>query len=111
MVLRYIKDLGENNSLSVRQLTFKTTMILALTRPSRSMDLSKLDIRMRSFTNGGVVFKPTHLSNQSRASKPVEDFFYPSFPQDTYLCPVETLKSYETWTLEFRRMDSDSLQT
>jgi len=66
---------------------------------------------MRSFTNGEVVFKPTHLSKQSRASKPVEDFFYPSFPQDTYLCPVETLKSYETRTLEFRRMDSDSSQT
>jgi len=58
------------------------------------MDLSKLDIRMPSFTNGGVVFKPTHLSKQSHASKPVKYIFYPSFPQDTYLCPVETLKSY-----------------
>jgi len=111
MVLHYIKDLGGNNALSLRQLTLKTTMILALTRPSRSMDLSKLDIRMRSFTNGGMVFKPTHLSKHSRASKPVEDFFYPSFSQDTYLCPVETLESYETRTLEFRKMDSDSPQT
>ena len=34
MVLYYIKDLGSNDSLSLHQLTLKTTMIFVLTRPS-----------------------------------------------------------------------------
>ena len=43
-------------------------MLLALTRPARSVDLSKLDIRARSFTSTGVTFKAQHLSKQSRSS-------------------------------------------
>jgi len=75
------------------------------------MDLSNLDIRMHSYTNEGVIFRPIHLSKQSRASKPVEDFFFPAFPSDVNLCPVKTLRSYEANTLEFRKMESDSPRT
>ena len=46
MVVQYIKKLGPNNDLNLKQLTMKTVMLLALTRPSRSADLSKLDVQM-----------------------------------------------------------------
>ena len=45
VVLRHLKQLGENNSMSLRLLSIKTAMLLALARPSRSMDLSKLDVQ------------------------------------------------------------------
>ena len=111
IVLHYIRDLGSNESLSLHKLTLKTVMLLALTRPSRSMDLSSLDIRMRSFTKDGVIFRPIHLSKQSRASKPIEDFFFPEFSQDVCLCPVAALRAYESQTLPFRNMETDSPQT
>ena len=43
-VLTYIKAMGSNQDLSLKQLTWKVTMLLALTRPSRSTDLSNLDL-------------------------------------------------------------------
>lgn len=43
-VISYLRNLGDNDSLNLRHLTFKTAMLLALTRPSRSANLAKLDI-------------------------------------------------------------------
>ena len=86
-------------------------MLLALTRPSRSMDLSKLDIRFRTYTPTGLIFKAQHLSKQSRPSKPLTDFFYPRFPDDTDVCPVVTIQAYERRTLDFRTPISNSGKT
>ena len=44
-VISYLQSLGDNDSLNLRHLTLKTVMLLALTRPSRSADLAKLDIQ------------------------------------------------------------------
>ena len=62
VVLRYLRGLGENKALSLRLLSLKSAMLLAVTRPARSVDLSKLDIRTCSFTSTGVTFKAQHLS-------------------------------------------------
>ena len=48
-VLNYYKSLEANEGLNLRQLTLETAMLLALTRPSRSADLSQLDIQWRSY--------------------------------------------------------------
>ena len=102
VVIQHIKILGPNKDLSLKQLTMKTVMLLALTRPSQSADLSKLDIQMRSFTSNGVVFRPLHLAKHSRSSRPIADFFFPSFPEDSLICPMVTLKAYEERTIGFR---------
>ena len=88
VVLRYLRGLGENGTLSLRLLTLKSVMLLALTRPARSIDLSKLDIRAHFYTSAGVTFKAQHLSKQSRSLKPLADFFYPRYPEDENICPV-----------------------
>ena len=84
-------------------LTLKTTMLMALTRLSRAADLCSLDIHTRSFVAKGVIFRATHLSKQSRPSKPLNDFFFPAFQEDLIICPVTTLKAYEDRTLQFRK--------
>ena len=65
VVIQHIKGLGTNKDITLKQLTMKTAMLLALTRPSRSADLSKLNLQMRSFKSNGVVFRPVHLAKQS----------------------------------------------
>ena len=55
-VINNLKSLGNNENLTLRQLTLKTVMLLALTRPSKSADLSKLDIGWRSYQSDGVTF-------------------------------------------------------
>ena len=53
---RYLKSMGTNEGLSLTYLTLKTAMLLALTRPSRSADLSNLDVQWRSYQSNGVTF-------------------------------------------------------
>ena len=111
VVLRYLKGLCGNGTLSLRLLTIKSAMLMALTRPARSVDLSKLDIRARSFSEAGVTFTAQHLSKQSRASKPLADFFYPRYPEDQSICPVVTLQAYEARTMEFRAWSTEYKKT
>ena len=91
-----------NDTLSLRLLTLKSALLMALTRPARSVDLSKLDIRARCVSETGVTFKAQHLSKQSRASKPLADFFYPRYPDDQTICQGVSLPVYEARTLELK---------
>ena len=88
--------------LSLKDLTMKTVMLLDFTRPSRSADLSRLNLQLRSFKSNGVVFRPVHLAKKSRSFKPMADFFFPSFDDDPTICPMVTLRAYEKRTEDFR---------
>ena len=93
--------------ITIRMLSLKTTMLMALTRPSCAADLCSLDIQTRSYVAKGMIFRATHLYKQSRPSKLLTDFFFPAFQEDSIICPVATLKAYEDRTLQFRKDDSD----
>ena len=101
-VLSYISSWGSNDSLSLKQLSWKTAMLLALTRPSRSADLSQLSLSGKQYKPAGVTFTPSSLAKQSRQGKPITEFFFPSFQHDSGLCPVVTLKAYEERTVTCR---------
>ena len=101
-VLTMFRADGNSDSLSLQDLTIKTVMLLALTRPCRGADLAELDLNNRSYVPEGVVFQPSHLSKQSRPSHNNISFFFPRFMEDKCLCPVETLKAYERKTTPFR---------
>jgi len=49
-VLRYLENMGPSSSLSLKYLSFKLTMLLALTRPSHSADLASLQLSHRRFS-------------------------------------------------------------
>ena len=104
-VISYLQSLGDNDSLNLRHLTLKTVMLLALTRPSRSADLAKLDIQWMSYQADSVTFRPAHLAKQSRSS------IFPLFKDDPFICPVTTLRAYEERTKEFRDLQSPSPKT
>ena len=101
-VLRYLKSLGPTSSLSLKSLTYKLVMLLALTRPSRSADLVSLDLDRRRFSPEGVTFLPSGLAKQSRQGRTLAEYFFPCFPPDIELCPVHTLRQYESVTLPYR---------
>ena len=101
-VLHYLENLGPSASLSLKPLTFTLTMLLALTRPSHSADMASLQIDHQQFSPEGVEFLPAALAKQSRQGKPLKEFIFPSFPHNSELCPVETLKQYEAATSTLR---------
>ena len=102
VVTNHIVSLGDNQNLAFADVTLKLVMLLALTRPSRSMDLTNLDIRFRHYSSEGVTFQSAKLAKQSRQTKPVRDFFFPKFEQNKKLCPVLTLQEYEKRTTDKR---------
>ena len=101
-VTLYLKTLGNNNTLTISELTLKTVMLLALTRPSRSADLANLSLGYHKYSPEGVTFTATKLAKQSSQTKGLTEFFFPKFPNDEALCPVVTLKAYEERTRERR---------
>ena len=87
IVLNFLQALGKSETLPLKTLTLKMVFLLAITRPSRSADLSQLDISRMSVKENGVSFLPSTLAKQSRQGKPIENFFFPSFPQNPILGP------------------------
>ena len=91
VVLSYLDSQSVDENLSLKLLSNRTVMLLALSRPSRSADLSKLDLRGYRNTPEGAVFLPTALAKQSRPGKPLTEFF---FSENRKLCPVFSLDLY-----------------
>ena len=101
-VLNYLDFQGQSESLPLKALTLKTVFLLAITRPSRSADLSQLDVtRMRADTNG-IAFLPSSLAKQSRQGRPIASFYFPAFQANSILCPVATLHTYLNSTKQLR---------
>jgi len=53
VVLQYLEGMGQSDALSLKQLTFKLTMLMCLTRPSRSADLASLQLDRRQYKPEG----------------------------------------------------------
>ena len=108
-VLSFLKAGGKPDSVSLKALTLRTYFLMAITRPSRSAELSQLSIdHMRTHLNG-VAFTPAVLAKQSRQGKLIEKFFFSSFPGNTNLCPVDCLKVYLDKTRSLRGQETKLL--
>ena len=93
--------------LLLKQLSWKTATLLALTCPSKSADLSQLHIRGKQYNPDGVEFIPASLAKQPREGKPVTFIFLP-LPPDPGICPVTTLKAYEEHTAPMRGTETSN---
>jgi len=102
IVLTYIKQLGENQDLSLRQLSMKLVMLMSLTSASRTSELQALDLRFRQYKPKGVVFKLASLTKKRQLGAPLKECSFASFAEDPRLCVVQCLKQYETITQPFR---------
>ena len=96
-------------ALSLKMLSLKVVTLLALTRPSRSIDLSNLSLKAMKLLPDGVQFNLVSLSKQSRPSRPLKPFIFPSFSPDKRLCPKEALQVYISRTEYFRSEGRDKL--
>ena len=101
-VLNQISSHGLEQNITLKQLTLRTVMLLALTRPSRSADLAKLNIKGYKNNPEGAVFTPTALAKQSRPGRDIKEFFFPKFTENENLCPVKSLSFYIEKTVNLR---------
>ena len=108
-MLHYFEGLGPSSSLSLKLLTFKLVMLMALTRPSCSADLASLQLDRQHFKPEGVAFLPATPAKQCSQGRVLREFFFPSFPHNIGMCPVETLKQHESSTAALRPKDANKL--
>ena len=100
-VTTYLSALGENKTLSLKLLTKKLLMLLALVSPERASVLWELNIRYLKKQPDGVVFtliKPRKSGDPMSRAKAT----FPRFLQDTTLCPCDCLETYLKATEKFR---------
>ena len=101
-VLDYIKQLGDNGSLSLKLLSQKLVMLMSLASASRVSELQALDLRFRQYTVDGVVFKLSSLTKKRQTGAPLKELSFASFTANDRLCVVQCLKQYEAVTIQFR---------
>ena len=83
-------------------LSHKLAMLMALANADRCSDLAALDLDFRTIQQNGVRFVIPGLTKTRRSGPPMEAF-YPSFPDETKLCPVTTLRCYEEKSKSLRK--------
>ena len=76
VVLHHIGEYQLGQSLPLKQLSLRTVMLLALTCPSHSADISKLSVRGYRNTPEGAVFTPMALAKQSRPGRNMKEFCF-----------------------------------
>ena len=94
IVLSFLKELGDNMDLSLKNLTYKLVMLLALSTAARSSDLVLLSTELISFVTEGVRCQLSGLSKQSRPGHVRSALEITFYQEDTSICPVDCLKTY-----------------
>lgn len=68
-VTSYLRKEGSNANLSLKKLSMKLAILLALALASRSSDLARLTVKGVRFTPNGVELIPEGLAKQARPGK------------------------------------------
>jgi len=106
-VVDYVARLGENKDLSLKDLSSKLLILMALTCASCVSELQALDLHFRHYKPNGVLFKLATLTKECQLGAPLKEIFFAPFTQDSNLCVVKCLKHYEHRTESCRTVLPD----
>ena len=110
VVIKYFQSLGENSSLTLKMLSQKLALLMALVEANRVSELQALDLRYRSYRPEGVSFQLPTLVKKRKTGAPTKLFTFGAFPHDSRLCVVKCLRQYEAVTDQFREDDAGTPQ-
>ena len=108
-VLNYVRALKPNEELSNKDLTLKTTILLALTAASRSSELKFLSIQYMIRSESSYVFTFNRLFKSWRNGKSPPSLEFSSFPAETNLCVYTSLDTYLKRSSDWRKDDQKQL--
>ena len=99
-MLAYLHQSGDNAGLSLKELTMKPAMLLALVLTHRSSNLVRLSVLGVNVLPQAVSIPLTGLAKQSRPGHADQSsVIIASFEADPYLCPVACFKEYVAQTV------------
>ena len=109
-VIEFIrKKWGRNQELSDKFLTYKLTMLLALTSASRALGLQDLNIRFMVKTPSTFTFTFHKLPKAWKKGKSLPSVVFHSFKEGRSLCVVEVLNKYLKRSEKWRTSDECQL--
>jgi hypothetical protein len=97
--LDHIVNLGDNVSMSIRDLSVKTAFLLALVSACRPSDLHRIDENNYVQTRSGITFSciapkeyKIAIAHSGSSSKPrTKKLYIGTYPEDKLLCPYEAV--------------------
>ncbi|VDI76068.1 Hypothetical predicted protein [Mytilus galloprovincialis] len=108
IVLRLLRRLSPVADISVKDLTLKLVMLIALTNATRSQSIHLLKLSNMQKQKDCFRFKIFDLLKQSRPGYKNPEVILKSFPPDRRLCVYLVLKEYLKRTVDIRS-EEDSL--
>ena len=103
IVLNYLKDGKKACELTLKELTYKLVMLLALLSAQRVQTLSLLDIEDITREGDRYILRVTGLLKQTRPGYHLEPIILESFQASEYLCVVTVLSEYIARTKDLRK--------
>ena len=94
IVLTSLKGYKQASLLTLRELTLKTTMLLALLSAQRVQTLVSLDIHHMTMGHNTITFHISQLMKQSRPKFHLKDIVFTEYPACRNLCIVTLLNEY-----------------
>ena len=105
VVTTHLASLGCNKTMSIKQLSQKLCMLMALTCPERSSVMASLDITYMRHYPEGVKFSHTIFRKRAHSGN-LGESVYPKFTDES-LCPVTCLSVYLERTKDWRATNKD----
>ena len=90
-VLSYLKSLGPDDSLSLKQMTLKTGALLTILAGQRIHTLHILSVIHMDQSLGKVIFYIIGLTKCSKPTRPKQPVVYRAYVEDELLCPVKCI--------------------
>lgn len=102
IVLNYLRKWSPANCLSLKQLTLKLVMLMALTSAQRAQALHKLNLEKMKLKEGSVCFGYDVLLKQHRPGNASSELKLRAYPVDRRLCVIRYLQQYICRTRHIR---------
>ena len=96
------KRLGNNDKLSLKDLTNKFAILMDLVSACRGSELHKLNPALMTYKTDEVIFHITGLTKSKRPSKPHISVIFQKYAEDPQLDVIESNRTYITMPKNYR---------
>lgn len=102
VVLKFLNSLQCNDNLSLKDLTYKLAILIALVSADRGQSIAFLDLNILKILPSKAVFVINKLTKTSRPGKPAKRVVLPTYTKCKKLCVTSTLQCYIERTKDLR---------
>ena len=103
VVFDYLEKVSQSGTLPDRDLTLKTTMLIALTSAARSSGIHRLSTKHMTISDNQISFTYDKLHKSCRKGQEPTSIVFYGFHENKNLCVVSAIKEYLKRTEDWRK--------